>query len=79
MDSDYYEGTGYGKVALTLRSTTVLVISMSVRARSENGILFYIGTEVGNFKKKRYFGNKGYLCLSLIAYPFSYQRINTSL
>ncbi|XP_078791367.1 laminin subunit alpha-3 isoform X1 [Oryzias latipes] len=45
VDSDYYEGTGYGKVALTLRSTTVLVISMSVRARSENGILFYIGTE----------------------------------
>uniref|UniRef100_H2MQX0 Si:ch211-241e1.3 n=1 Tax=Oryzias latipes TaxID=8090 RepID=H2MQX0_ORYLA len=42
VDSDYYEGTGYGKVALTLRSTTVLVISMSVRARSENALLSFL-------------------------------------
>ncbi|RVE61913.1 hypothetical protein OJAV_G00175350 [Oryzias javanicus] len=45
VNSDYYEGTGYGKVALTLRSTAILLISMSIRTRSENGILFYIGTE----------------------------------
>lgn len=44
MESDYYEGTGYGKVIID-KKYNVLLISMSVRASSENGLLLYIGNE----------------------------------
>ncbi|KAM6918219.1 laminin subunit alpha-3-like [Xenentodon cancila] len=44
MDSDYYEGTGYAKVNID-KMPTVLIVGMSIFTRSENGLLFYIGTE----------------------------------
>ncbi|XP_029380661.1 laminin subunit alpha-3-like isoform X2 [Echeneis naucrates] len=44
MDSDYFEGTGYGRVVIG-KPYNVLLIGMSVFARSENGLLLYIGTE----------------------------------
>uniref|UniRef100_A0A665UIL9 Laminin subunit alpha 3 n=1 Tax=Echeneis naucrates TaxID=173247 RepID=A0A665UIL9_ECHNA len=47
MDSDYFEGTGYGRVVIG-KPYNVLLIGMSVFARSENGLLLYIGTEVNS-------------------------------
>ncbi|XP_062285798.1 laminin subunit alpha-3-like isoform X1 [Scomber scombrus] len=44
LDSDYYEGTGYSKVIIE-KASSVILISMSVYTRSENGLLFYIGNE----------------------------------
>ncbi|GLD51077.1 laminin subunit alpha-3 isoform X4 [Lates japonicus] len=44
VDSDYYEGTGYGKVLID-KTPPVLLIGMSIKARSENGLLLYIGSE----------------------------------
>uniref|UniRef100_A0A4W6DE38 Laminin subunit alpha 3 n=1 Tax=Lates calcarifer TaxID=8187 RepID=A0A4W6DE38_LATCA len=44
-DSYYYEGTGYGKVLID-NTPTVRLISMSIKTRSENGLLLYIGNEV---------------------------------
>ncbi|XP_018532089.1 laminin subunit alpha-3 isoform X4 [Lates calcarifer] len=43
-DSYYYEGTGYGKVLID-NTPTVRLISMSIKTRSENGLLLYIGNE----------------------------------
>ncbi|XP_058487895.1 laminin subunit alpha-3-like isoform X2 [Solea solea] len=43
-DSYYFEGTGFGKVVID-KAANVLLISMSVYARSENGLLLYIGNE----------------------------------
>ncbi|KAM9349369.1 laminin subunit alpha-3-like [Symphorus nematophorus] len=48
VDSNYYEGTGYGKVVIDKKYPTLL-ISMSVYTRSENGLLFYIGSEDNYF------------------------------
>ncbi|XP_044224545.1 laminin subunit alpha-3-like isoform X2 [Thunnus albacares] len=45
MDSDYFEGTGYGKMIIN-KISSVLLIGMSVYTRSENGLLLYIGNEV---------------------------------
>lgn len=45
MDSDYYEGTGYGKVVMG-KNYNVLVVGMTIYTRSENGLLFFIGIEV---------------------------------
>ncbi|XP_073347774.1 laminin subunit alpha-3-like [Pagrus major] len=44
VDADYYEGTGYGKGYIE-RTTQYIRISMSINARSENGLLFYTGSE----------------------------------
>ncbi|XP_062413741.1 laminin subunit alpha-3-like isoform X1 [Pungitius pungitius] len=44
MDSDFYEGTGYGKVLLEPKKP-VLLISMFVSSRSTNGLLSYIESE----------------------------------
>ncbi|XP_068614972.1 laminin subunit alpha-3-like [Brachionichthys hirsutus] len=44
VDSDYYEGSGYSKVIID-KKYPVLLISMSVHSRSENGLLLYIGSE----------------------------------
>ncbi|XP_045908367.1 laminin subunit alpha-3-like isoform X2 [Micropterus dolomieu] len=44
MDSDYYEGTGYGKVVIDKPSSN-LIVTITVFTRSENGLLFYIGSE----------------------------------
>ncbi|XP_051258985.1 LOW QUALITY PROTEIN: laminin subunit alpha-3-like [Dicentrarchus labrax] len=48
VDSDYCEGTGYGKVVID-RTANTLVIGMSVDTRSENGLLLYIGSEDNYF------------------------------
>lgn len=56
MDSDYYEGTGYSKVAIDTQAT-FLLISMTITSRSENGLLLYIGSEVNIFHIRSYFKN----------------------
>ncbi|XP_037643626.1 laminin subunit alpha-3-like isoform X2 [Sebastes umbrosus] len=48
MDSDYYEGTGYGKMLID-RPSASLQISFTVTSRSENGLLLYIGSEDNYF------------------------------
>nr|XP_046263462.1 laminin subunit alpha-3-like isoform X2 [Scatophagus argus] len=48
MDSDYFEGTGYGKMVIDKKSF-VLLIGMTVYARSENGLLLYLGEEDNYF------------------------------
>lgn len=47
VTSNYYEGTGYSKVLIN-RKYPVLVISMSLRFRSENGLILYLGSEVNH-------------------------------
>lgn len=47
VTSSYYEGTGYSKVLIN-RRYSVLVISMSLRFRSENGLILYLGSEVNH-------------------------------
>ncbi|XP_039999564.1 laminin subunit alpha-3-like isoform X2 [Xiphias gladius] len=42
MDSEYFEGTGYGKVT---DRRPVFLISMSILTHSENGLLLYMGSE----------------------------------
>ncbi|KAM4604969.1 laminin subunit alpha-3-like isoform 2-T2 [Polymixia lowei] len=42
--SNYFEGTGYAKVAITNKRPT-LVLSQTISTRSENGLLLYIGNE----------------------------------
>ncbi|XP_056913723.1 LOW QUALITY PROTEIN: laminin subunit alpha-3-like [Takifugu flavidus] len=44
VTSNYYEGTGYSKVLLKKRNP-VLVISMALKFRSENGLILYLGSE----------------------------------
>ncbi|XP_036940486.1 laminin subunit alpha-3-like isoform X2 [Acanthopagrus latus] len=44
VDSSYYEGTGYGKAVID-KEAAFLRIGMDINARSENGLLFYIGSE----------------------------------
>lgn len=46
--SEYYEGTGFSKVIIDKKLTT-LVIRMNLHSRSENGLLLYIAAEVNNF------------------------------
>ncbi|KAM9845354.1 laminin subunit alpha-3-like [Aulostomus maculatus] len=48
MDSDYYEGTGFGRVFID-KKAAVILISMSVYTRSENGLLLYIGNDNAYF------------------------------
>ncbi|XP_070830251.1 laminin subunit alpha-3-like [Chaetodon trifascialis] len=48
MDSEYYEGTGYGKVVMD-KTYPFLLIGMSTHTRAENGLLFYIGSEDNYF------------------------------
>uniref|UniRef100_A0A3B4Y231 Laminin subunit alpha 3 n=1 Tax=Seriola lalandi dorsalis TaxID=1841481 RepID=A0A3B4Y231_SERLL len=48
MDSDYFEGTGYGRVFIN-KMSPVLLISMPFLARSENGLLLYVGSEDNYF------------------------------
>ncbi|XP_030015975.1 laminin subunit alpha-3-like isoform X2 [Sphaeramia orbicularis] len=43
-DSNYFEGTGYGKVNI-LRMPSTFLVDMTIYSRAENGLLFYIGTE----------------------------------
>lgn len=45
VDSDYYEGTGFSKGVIE-RAAGVIVFSISLHSRSENGVLLYIGNEV---------------------------------
>uniref|UniRef100_A0A3Q2V7I8 Si:ch211-241e1.3 n=1 Tax=Haplochromis burtoni TaxID=8153 RepID=A0A3Q2V7I8_HAPBU len=47
LDSDYYEGTGFGRVLVDNTATT-FSITMSVNTRSQNGLLLYIGSEVNS-------------------------------
>ena len=61
VDSQYFEGTGYGKLIID-KTAKYLRIDMSVLARSENGLLFYIGNDVS-------YSLYGY-CLSLYAFEF---------
>ncbi|KAF0046927.1 hypothetical protein F2P81_000560 [Scophthalmus maximus] len=44
MTSDYFEGTGYGKVLMD-KTSSYLRISMSLLSRSENGLLLFMGSE----------------------------------
>ncbi|XP_039877593.1 laminin subunit alpha-3-like isoform X3 [Simochromis diagramma] len=44
LDSEYYEGTGFGRVLVDNTATT-FSITMSVNTRSQNGLLLYIGSE----------------------------------
>lgn len=60
MDSDYYEGTGYGKVVIDKPSSN-LIVTITVFTRSENGLLFYIGSEV-NVCSYGYFINLTFEC-----------------
>uniref|UniRef100_A0A8C9ZF23 Laminin subunit alpha 3 n=1 Tax=Sander lucioperca TaxID=283035 RepID=A0A8C9ZF23_SANLU len=46
VDSDYYEGTGYGKVVMDSIKPSILRIDMTIKTHSENGLLLYIGSEV---------------------------------
>lgn len=43
-DSDYYEGTGYAKVALE-RFPTNLLIQQKVETRAKDALLLYLGDE----------------------------------
>uniref|UniRef100_A0AAV2JTK7 Laminin subunit alpha-3-like n=1 Tax=Knipowitschia caucasica TaxID=637954 RepID=A0AAV2JTK7_KNICA len=43
-ESDFFEGTGYGKLFIS-KTGTIIIIEISVLSRSENGLLFFIGTE----------------------------------
>lgn len=44
LDSDYYEGTGFGRVLVDNTGST-FSITMSVNTRSQNGLLLYVGSE----------------------------------
>uniref|UniRef100_A0A8C4F0L3 Laminin subunit alpha 3 n=1 Tax=Dicentrarchus labrax TaxID=13489 RepID=A0A8C4F0L3_DICLA len=65
VDSDYCEGTGYGKVVID-RTANTLVIGMSVDTRSENGLLLYIGSEVN-------YSSYGYLLLTYKCFDENYE------
>lgn len=43
LDSDYYEGTGFGRV-LVDNTVGTFSVTMSVKTRSQNGLLLYIGS-----------------------------------
>ncbi|XP_028448187.1 laminin subunit alpha-3 isoform X1 [Perca flavescens] len=49
VDTDYYEGTGYGKVVIDSKRGGVLRIDMTITTRSENGLLLYIGSQDNYF------------------------------
>lgn len=44
LDSDFYEGTGFSKGVIE-RTVPVLLFSISIHTRSENGLLLYVGSE----------------------------------
>ncbi|XP_060941018.1 laminin subunit alpha-3-like isoform X2 [Limanda limanda] len=60
IDINFFEGTGYGKMILA-KQTPVILIDMSVFARSENGLLFYIGSEDKYFTVTL---EKGFICIN---------------
>ncbi|KAM6919501.1 laminin subunit alpha-3-like [Lycodopsis pacificus] len=47
-DSDFYEGTGYGRVVMD-KPSNIRSIIMDVYTRSQNGLLLYIGNEENYF------------------------------
>lgn len=44
---DYFEGTGYAKVSTQGVMVSTLLLTQIISTRSENGLLLYIGNEVG--------------------------------
>uniref|UniRef100_A0AAZ3PLT4 Laminin subunit alpha 3 n=1 Tax=Oncorhynchus tshawytscha TaxID=74940 RepID=A0AAZ3PLT4_ONCTS len=44
---DYFEGTGYAKVSTQGVMVSTLLLTQTISTRSENGLLLYIGNEVG--------------------------------
>ncbi|XP_072297637.1 laminin subunit alpha-3-like [Eucyclogobius newberryi] len=44
VESDFFEGTGYGKLNID-KVSTYIIVDLTVISRSENGLLFFIGTE----------------------------------
>lgn len=46
--AEYFEGTGFSKVIIDKKLTTLL-IRMSLHSRSENGLLLYVATKVKLF------------------------------
>lgn len=47
VTSNYYEGTGYSKVLID-KNYPILLISMSLHSRSENGLIAYLGSKVND-------------------------------
>lgn len=47
VTSSYYEGTGYSKILIN-RRYSVLLITMLLKFRSENGLILYIGSKVSH-------------------------------
>lgn len=47
VTTNYYEGTGYSKVLID-KPYPILIISMSLHSRAENGLIAYIGSEVSD-------------------------------
>ncbi|KAK7945606.1 hypothetical protein WMY93_001334 [Mugilogobius chulae] len=43
-ESDFFEGTGYGKLYMD-KVGTYVIVDLTVVSRSENGLLFFMGTE----------------------------------
>ncbi|KAM8839447.1 laminin subunit alpha-3-like isoform 1-T1 [Synchiropus picturatus] len=43
VDTSFYEGTGYGKVDIKNGNSRSFIINISVRSRSENALLLFIG------------------------------------
>lgn len=74
VTSNYYEGTGYSKM-LIKRMYSVLVISMSLRFRSRNGLILYLGSEVKHLPLSE---SLLCICQSLMAFLPSQRRTSTS-
>lgn len=47
VTTSYYEGTGYSKVLID-KKYSILLISMSLHSRSENGLIAYLGSKVND-------------------------------
>lgn len=45
LDSDYFEGTGYGKINIP-KAGSLFLVDITLYSRIENGLLFFIGNEV---------------------------------
>lgn len=45
VTTNYYEGTGFSKVLID-KKYPILLISMSLHSRSENGLIAYLGSKV---------------------------------
>lgn len=44
LDSDYFEGTGYGKINIP-KAGSLFLVDITLYSRIENGLLFFIGNE----------------------------------